>query len=136
MIDNYGEKVYDILSDIIDLKFKSQIKGSGIKFEEIHKMINLQNLKEEYVLFLDSRVIRFKDTKEFIQKFCGHLKQNLKEFNEEYRQLRQSEQSDMFVDKQHIWYRDEHISHCSNKQLVLLDKMREFLLKIQEGEKG
>lgn len=40
----------------------------------------------------------------------------------------------MFIDKQHIWYRDEHISHCGHKQLALLDKMREFLSKISENE--
>ncbi|WP_258101055.1 hypothetical protein [Marinoscillum pacificum] len=128
------EKIYEILSGILKLKFKTQIKGSGIQFTEIHKMINLQNQKEEHLLFLDNTVIRFRDNKEFISKFCEHLKENIKEFNREYEELREQEQNSMFVDKQYIWYRDEHISHCGHKQLALLDKMREFLNNIREQE--
>ena len=35
IIPDYGENVYNIVSDIVGLKFKAQIKGSGIALKGI-----------------------------------------------------------------------------------------------------
>lgn len=132
MYQDLNSKVYEKLSEILGLKFKTQIKNSCIDLEEIHLMTDLITQKEQYVLFLDKRVIQFTTKEEFIKKFIRHLKENLQEFNDEYKQLRNQEQNDMFIDKTYIYNRDEHLSHCSSKQIALLEKMREFLERESE----
>jgi len=41
MILDYGQDVYEKLNEITGLKFKSQIKDSGIVFKQIFEMTNL-----------------------------------------------------------------------------------------------
>tara|TARA_B110000902_G_scaffold187420_1_gene212050 strand:- start:343 stop:483 length:141 start_codon:yes stop_codon:yes gene_type:complete len=42
MIPDYGEKIYEILSKLVGLKFKAQIKDSGIEFKKIYIILDLE----------------------------------------------------------------------------------------------
>ena len=48
MISDYGEKIYEILSELTGLKFKAQIKDSGIEFKKIYRITDLETKKEYY----------------------------------------------------------------------------------------
>ena len=48
MIPDYGEKTNKILSELIGLKFKAQIKDSGIEFKKIYRITDLDTNAEYY----------------------------------------------------------------------------------------
>lgn len=120
------EAVYEILSKILQLKFKGQIKNSGITLKEIHEMKNLQNGELEHVLIVDGLFIRFKSPKQFLLNFISHLKKNLNEMNEEFQQLQYHRNHDLAIDEIYLHSREEELSYYSNKQLTLLNKFREL----------
>jgi len=64
MTEDYGEEVYNLLSKIVGLKFKSQINGSGIRLEKLFEMKNLVTGEEFFCLKTNKRAIEFNSPKE------------------------------------------------------------------------
>lgn len=126
MTPDYGEDIYQILSKIVKLKFKSQIKDSGIAFEELSKMTDLLTGKESYLLITNKAVIRFTSQQEFIQKFINLIKKSLSELNEEYEELQKQGQQ-IFVDENWLFQQHERVGHEGDKQVKLLEKMQSFI---------
>ena len=125
MIPDYGENTYKILNKIIKINFKAQIKDSGIELKKLYKMTDLESGKEDYLLVTNGNSIRFVDEPDFIQKFIMFLKSNIADFNQQYKDLRERA-NEAVVDETAIFMEDEYIGFCGNKQLTLLNKMREF----------
>lgn len=69
MIPDYGEKTNKILSELIRLKFKAQIKDSRIEFNKINRIIDLDTNAEYYSLIINREQIHFKDKAEFSKVF-------------------------------------------------------------------
>jgi len=69
MIPDYGEKTNKILSELIRLKFKAQIKDSRIEFNKIYRIIDLDTNAEYYSLIINREQIHFKDKAEFSKVF-------------------------------------------------------------------
>jgi len=55
MIPDYGENIYKILSKIVKLNFKAQIKDSGIILKKIYIMKDLETDIENYLLITDDK---------------------------------------------------------------------------------
>jgi hypothetical protein len=125
MIPKYGEEVYEKVSEITELKFKSQIKDSGIVFKQIFEMENLITEKVNYLIFTNSDSIWFIDKDDFIQQFINHIKKSINQLNLDYKSL-EEQQNQAIVDENLIFLENERIGYCGNKQLKLLNKMREF----------
>ena len=130
-IKELNEEVYEILSNVTGLKFKPQIKNSGIDLKKIHEMKDLVKESIKYVLLLDDTVIPFKDTKEFILKFHKHLSKNLDELQKEFDELQHHEQNDLFLDENFMYNQHERIGNNSHKQRKLLKKMEDFFTKLE-----
>jgi len=88
-------------------------------------MTDLESGKEDYLLVTNGNSIRFVDEPDFIQKFIMFLKSNIADFNQQYKDLRERA-NEAVVDETAIFMEDEYIGFCGNKQLTLLNKMREF----------
>ncbi len=125
MISEYGQEVYEKVSDLTGLKFKTQIKGSGIVFMQIHELSNLVSEERFYVLTTNSVSIKFINKDEFIQKFIKLIKQSIDKLNADYQELL-SLQNQAIVDENMIFIENERIGYSGNKQIKLLNKMREF----------
>jgi hypothetical protein len=125
MILNYGEDVYNKVSEITGLKFKSQIKSSGIQFQEIYEMENLISKEKNYLLFTNTDNIWFSDKNEFIQKFIILIKKSISKLNEDFK-INEENQNLPIVDENIIYIENERIGHCGDKQIKLLNKIREF----------
>lgn len=125
MIPNYGEEVYQKISEITGLKFKSQIKDSGIIFEKIFEMHNLVTDSKNFLVTTDKENIIFNKREDFIQKFIMHLKESIHQLNNDYKSLLE-QQNEAIVDDNLIFIENERIGYYGNKQLKLLNKMREF----------
>ncbi|CAA0175779.1 conserved hypothetical protein [Tenacibaculum maritimum] len=134
MIPDYGEGVYERISQITGLKFKSQMKGSGIVFKQIFEMTDLISGKKNYLVFTNQDSIWFTEKDEFIQKFINWIKKSIDQLNEDYREvLKMQEQA--VVDDNWIFVENERIGYTGNKQLELLNKMRELRTKIPDINK-
>lgn len=129
--DNFNEIVYNVLSDLIGLKFKSQLKNSGILLEEIFEMKNLKNSKTHFVLYLDNKVIEFKNKREFIVVFHNHLIDSVNQLRSEFKDLQENKNDYMFLGENHIYHRHEEIGSYEDKQMKLINKMKEFHSKIE-----
>lgn len=134
MNPNYGEDVYEKVSEITKLKFKGLIKDSGIEFKQIYQMTDLITQKQNYVIFTNADSIFFNDRTEFIQAFIEWLKKSISNFNAEYEELL-VRQNQAIVDDNLIYLENERIGHNGNKQLKLLNKMRELRTEIPNPNK-
>ena len=126
IIPDYGENVYNIVSDIVGLKFKAQIKGSGIALKGIYKILNLENQNEYYLLRINDTSICFTNQEDFINEFISLLKINLEDLNSQYQDLNERRATEGFVDEYAIFLENEYIGVCGSKQETLLKKMRQF----------
>lgn len=133
--DSFNEKVYEILSQVTGLKFKSQIKNSGISLEDIFEMKNLTNEKTHFVLYLDKKLIEFKDKRDFIVKFHNHLVDSVIQLKSEFKDLHENENDYMFMGDNHIYYRHEEIGSYIDKQVKLINKIKEFHSKQEIADK-
>ena len=122
--DSFNEKVYEILSQVTGLKFKSQIKNSGISLEDIFEMKNL-----------DKKLIEFKDKRDFIVKFHNHLVDSVIQLKSEFKDLHENENDYMFMGDNHIYYRHEEIGSYIDKQVKLINNIKEFHSKQEIADK-
>lgn len=125
MIPNYGEEVYEKVSQITELKFKSQIKDSGIKFKQIFEMTDLISNKRNFLIFTNSDSIWFTDKDDFIQNFIMLIKKSIDKLNSDYEEILERK-NQAVVDENWIYLENERIGFTGEKQLKLLNKMREF----------
>lgn len=125
MIPDYGEKIYGILSELVELKFKAQIKDSGIQFKKIYRVNDLETNTEYYSLIINDEQINFKNKDEFIIEFKSLLEKNLEEFERRFEEL-QKTSNDRWIDENQIYMEHEEIGHFGSKQSKLLKKMKEF----------
>lgn len=125
MISDYGEKTYEILSELVGFKFKAQIKDSGIEFKKIYRITNLETNKEYYSLIINSEQINFKNKAEFIKEFALLLQKNINEFDRRFEEL-QKTSNDRWIDENQIYMEHEEIGHYGSKQSKLLKKIRDF----------
>jgi len=74
MIRDFKDEVYEKISQITELKFKSQIKNSGIVFKNIYEMTDLTTNQKSYLIFTNSDSIWFYERDDFIEEFIQHAK--------------------------------------------------------------
>lgn len=125
MIYDYGEEVYEKVSELTGLKFKTQMKGSGIVFQNIYEVHDLVSGQRHYAITTNSNMIKFRDRDEFIQRFIEWIKKSIEQLNADYRDL-EKQQSQAVVDENLIFIENERIGYTGQKQLKLLNKMRDF----------
>jgi len=125
MYSDYGETTYLILSKIVKLNFKAQIKNSGIEFRNIYRITDLESNFEYYSLITNGDPINFKNQSDFIKEFILFLEKNITYFNNQFEQL-QKTANDRFVDKNAVFTEHEHIGNCDYKQSQILKKMKQF----------
>lgn len=125
MIRDFNEEVYAKISNITGLKFKSQIKNSGIVFQKIYSMNDLNSENKSYLILTNSESIWFKDKDDFIQKFIVYIKNNIEQLNSDYKEILNREQN-AIVDENLIYFEKERIGYLGDKQLKLLNKIRSF----------
>jgi len=125
MISDNGEKIYEILSELTGLKFKAQIKDSGIEFKKIYRITDLETKKEYYSLIVNTEQINFKNKAGFITVFKSLLENNINDFDSRFEELQRTS-NDRWIDENQIFLEHEEIGHYGSKQSKLLKKMQEF----------
>lgn len=128
-IFDYGEEVYNILSDIVKLKFKAQIKGSGIELKKICKVIDLVSNEESYLLLGNNFSLVFWDRADFIDEFIKLLRSNIARFSNEFEELNKRA-NETLADENAIYMEHEYIGVCSSKQSILLERFIKFKQQI------
>lgn len=123
------ESVYNILSKILKLKFHIELKDSGISFNQIYKMLNLETGKECYLLQLNESEIRFVTTRDFVIHFSIYLQNNIEKLVK-YNRLINIEHND-YTDDIAIDMKYKELDFQKMKQSELLDKMIDFKDRLQ-----
>lgn len=133
--EGLNESVYDKLSEITSLKFKTQIKNSGIELRHIYEMKNLLNEKKNFALFLDDTIISFTNQKQFIIKFHNFILENLKKIDREIEDLN-NKRNDYIVNvgEDYFYIRRNDLSYHYQKQEKLIKKMKDFIKRIENKE--
>ncbi|MDN4028692.1 hypothetical protein [Chryseobacterium gambrini] len=125
------ESTYAVLSKILKLKFGKQLKDSGVEFNHIYKMINLETSKENYLLYINNDTeIKFITSRDFICHFIRFLSSNLEKLNKRYEYLINLE-SDEFSDEISIEREYKEIDYYIYKQNELLNLFIEFKQKLE-----
>ncbi len=137
MICEFGEPIYEIVSKLTGLKFKAQIKDSGVVFKSIFKMEDLTNGEVHYLLIIDESSIRFSNSEQLISGLIIHIKKNIERLNEDYIVVNKR-RNDAIVDDTYIYLENERIAFCGEKQVKLIDKLRDLRgeLNLNKGKAG
>lgn len=119
------KSVYSILSKVLNLKFHTQLKESGIEFTSLYKMTNLVTGQENYLVYVNKTELRFVTTRDFIFHFSRLLVDNIKTLAARHKELINI-QTNEFTDDIGIEFAYKEAEYQIMKQTELLDKMNEF----------
>lgn len=78
------------------------------------------------MLFLDEKVLAFKDKRDFIVEFHNYIVNSLKELQQEEIDIVENECDYMVLGENYSYYRKEEIGSFISKQYKLLMKLKEF----------
>lgn len=122
------ESTYSILSKILNLKFHSQLKDSGIEFTSLYKMTHLETGKENYLVYVNTTELRFVTSRDFVFHFSRLLVENIKALKARRKELLNI-QTNEFTDDIGIEFSYKEVEYHILKQTELLEKMNEFKTK-------
>ncbi len=126
---------YEIVSKITSLKFKRQLDNSGIEFDRILQVKDLETNDEWYHLTIgDKGYIQFDDTLSFINEFIILLRKSLEELNNEFEELQRIAAESTFYDETQHYYEHERIGLEGSKQNKLLKLMYIFKEKLENHQ--
>lgn len=120
--------IYDRLSKDLNLKFKSQINGSGIKFHKYLFVTNLITGKETNTVIIQDykHPIIYQTRKEFIELFIIYLRWKMDELNKEFEELNSYTSKSNFYDENYVFMEHERIGSEGNKAQQLLKRFHKF----------
>ncbi|WP_277014100.1 hypothetical protein [Flavobacterium lindanitolerans] len=122
------EKIYEKLVSILDVKFKTQLKGTEMYFKSFYSMKNLITEKEDFLLIFEAgKAIRFSNKTEFINEFIDIVRFYINSLDEEYNELLRRERKDTIINENEHFLRHEEIGYCGEKLLKLLNKLKASL---------
>lgn len=126
------EEIYEKISFLFNIKFKSQLKDSPIVFKNFLHVRNVVTETENYVIVFqyEKEVLKFKDRDEFIINFINFIDIKINELQEEFEELNRFESMSMGIkyDENEVYMRHEKIGHGTYK----LNQIREKLLKLKK----
>ncbi|CAM1342665.1 hypothetical protein [Tenacibaculum amylolyticum] len=129
--EKHDEIVYEKVSQITGLKFKSLLKNSGIEFEEIYYVKNMVNDNETFRLQTNEKAIFFKNKTDFIVNFHNLILDSLSKLNKSFEELQRDNRDYLiFGGEKHVFYKHEEIATQTEKQTKLLEKFKYFYSKI------
>jgi hypothetical protein len=121
------KSTYGILSEILKLKFHTELKNSGIEFTNIYKMINLETGRENYLLQFNDTELKFVTTRDFVLHFSRYLQNNIEKLKIQFDSLNNIQfDDDGYIDEVAIEMKYKEVDFYRIKQSELLIKMNEF----------
>jgi|APLak6261672720_1056091.scaffolds.fasta_scaffold05982_1 hypothetical protein len=132
MGDKKAESVYSLLSKIVNLKFYSELKDSGIEFERIYRMTNLSTGKENYLIVVNNVEIRFVTQRDFIHHFSNFLTHNIVVLNKRYNELTSIVIND-YTDDVALEMKYKEIDCFRFKQTELLGKLNQYWKNLSDN---
>ena len=122
-------EIYNKISSLFNLKFKSQISNLELEFESFYLVKNIITESEHYVLiFNNERVLKFKDKGEFLSRFSKLISNEIEILNSEYSDLQNTLNGRFKIDVDGVFIESERIGHNQDKldrlfkKLILLEK--------------
>jgi hypothetical protein len=125
------EEIYEKLSSLFNIKFKTQLKDSPVIFDNFLQVKNVVLESGNYVILFQSEkeILKFKDRNEFIANFISYIDIKIREFNDEFEDLQKFERMSMGIkyDENEVYMRHESIGHGTMK----LNQIRNKLISLQ-----
>lgn len=111
-IPDYGKEIYEELSKLVDIKFKAQIKNSGIELKKLLHIEDLVTKDNFYLLKIDETSIAFVNKEDFIKKIIIYLNMSIKSLEQKFDDL-QEESKSRFRDSNTIFCENEYLGTCT-----------------------
>ncbi|GAA3733142.1 hypothetical protein GCM10022422_14790 [Flavobacterium ginsengisoli] len=125
------EDIYQKISSLFNIKFKSQLKDSPIVFDNFLQIKNVVLGNEYYVVLFETgnEILKFKNREEFIDNFISFIDVKIIELNNEFEDLQKFERMSMGIkyDENEVYMRHEFIGHGTIK----LNQIRNKLLSLK-----
>lgn len=122
---DYGTETYNALSKVLKLKFGRELKDSGIELQELYLMKNIVSGKENYLIIVNNRQIRFVTPYDFVSRFIRFLNFNIQELDKKYNELI-GFQINEYTDTVAIEMQYKEVDCFRFKQRILINKMIGF----------
>ncbi|AQX10865.1 hypothetical protein [Elizabethkingia meningoseptica] len=121
------KEIYERLSSMYGIKFKSQLKDSPIEFNSLFKFNNLITGEESFlIIFASNESIKFKNKSEFIKEFTNYVYCKILELERRFKDLNNREYYGMKYDENDVFMEYEEIGHGQTKLNQLLDKFKKL----------
>lgn len=127
--EDYGTEVYEKITELFKMKFKTHLKGSKIKFEQICSAKDLLTGEELIFIILSDSVIRCKDKKSFVYNFALYVKRKINEVGQQLQEIEGHRCNDRYFDK-HAYY---HERELLSEEEYRLGKLYAFFKKKHES---
>ena len=120
-------EIYSIISNLFNIKFKSQINNLELEFVNIFLNKSLIFNYEYYtIIFDDDSTISFDNKSEFIEEFTKYLKNRILIYQKECIELNNYKNQVYKVDENFIFLENERISDNIYKLQKLIDRINSF----------
>ncbi|SEC67198.1 hypothetical protein SAMN04489761_3462 [Tenacibaculum sp. MAR_2009_124] len=119
-------EIYNKVSEITGLNFKTQIKDCGIYLKDLHLIKDVVSNKSHFLLGFDKGEIKFVTKEDFIVEFHNYVLKSLNGLKEEFKQLNENEMDYMMFGPNEIYYKHEELGVHTQKHERLLEKFRKF----------
>lgn len=121
-------EIYEKISLLFNIKFKSQITNLDIQFESIYYIKNIINTDEYYFLvFQNEQHIKFHNKLEFLKNFSQLIVDEIEALEFESKELNKQQNQRFKFDQNQIFLEHERIGHNIFKLQKLLKKIYSFL---------
>ena len=119
------EQIYEKISSIYGITFKTQLNGSPIEFQSFIKFNNLITDQESLLLtFVNEDSIKFKNKSEFIKEFSNYVYCKLIELEDQFKELNSREYHGIKHDENEIFLQHEEIGNGQHKLNQILEKFK------------
>jgi len=127
----YGSEVYKVLYRVVKIKMAEYLLHSGLELQSFFRINNLVSKDHYYLLYMNGKELKFRNTYTFILTFTDFLKLNIVSLKKEYDSLMNQEE-DEFDDDLSIERKYKEVWLQVSQQEHLLKALSEFQSKLDE----
>jgi len=119
--------IYEKISSLFNIKFKSQITNLDLSFKNLFYLKNIMSNDEYYLLILNNQSsLKFRNKTEFLNNFSKFIGNEIETLDFEFKELNKSYDNRFKIDENQLYLEHERIGHNTQKLTKLLEKINKL----------